>query len=99
MLNLISFSVFIFNAPGLQSGEYNPFVMERVYHGAMDDTTFVHWSFDSQLIAVGSKDMATKIYSIEKYRNFRFINLGSHSDAIVACFFEKKNYDLTTISR
>lgn len=92
-------NVFIFNAPGLQSGEYNPFVMERVFHGAMDDTTFIRWSFDSQLIAVGSKDMATKIYSIEKYRNFRFINLGSHSDAIVACFFENKNYDLTTISR
>ncbi|XP_043259582.1 periodic tryptophan protein 2 homolog [Colletes gigas] len=92
-------NVFIFNAPGLQTGEYNPFIMERVFHGATDDTTFVNWSYDSKLIAVGSKDMATKIYSLEKYANFRFLNLGSHSDTIVACFFEKKNYDLTTISR
>ncbi|XP_053995438.1 periodic tryptophan protein 2 homolog [Hylaeus anthracinus] len=92
-------NVFIFNAPGLQTGEYNPFIMERVYHGAMDDTTFVNWSYDSKLITVGSKDMATKVYSLEKYANFRYINLGSHSDAIVACFFEKKSYDLNTISR
>ncbi|KZC03862.1 Periodic tryptophan protein 2 like protein [Dufourea novaeangliae] len=92
-------NVFIFNAPGLQTGEYNPFVMERIFHGAMDETTFINWSYDSKIIAVGSKDNATKIYSLQKYANFRYINLGSHSDAIVACFFEKKNYDLTTISR
>lgn len=96
---IIIFLVFIFNVPGLQMGTYNPFIMERVYHGAMDDTTFVNWSYDSKLIAVGSKDMATKVYSLEKYANFRYINLGSHSDAIVACYFEKKSYDLTTISR
>lgn len=92
-------NVFIFNAPGLQSGEYNPFVMERVFHGATDDVTFINWSYDSKLIAVGSKDMTTKVYSLEKYANFRYINLGSHSDVIVACFFEKKNYDLITISK
>ncbi|KAG6796535.1 periodic tryptophan protein 2 [Apis mellifera caucasica] len=92
-------NVFIFNAPGLQTGEYNPFIMERVFHAAMDDTTFINWSYDSKLLAVASKDMATKIYSLEKYENFRYINLGGHSDEIVTCFFEKRNYDLTTISR
>ncbi|XP_017879748.1 periodic tryptophan protein 2 homolog isoform X2 [Ceratina calcarata] len=92
-------NVFIFNAPGLQTGEYNPFIMERVFHTAMDDTTVVNWSYDSKLLAVGSKDMATKIYCLEKYANFRYLNLGGHSDGIVACFFEKKNYDLITISR
>lgn len=73
--------------------------MERVFHTAVDETTFINWSFDSRLLAVGSKDMSTKIYSLEKFANFRYINLGGHSDGIVACFFEKKNYDLTTISR
>ncbi|KAK1121674.1 hypothetical protein K0M31_009985 [Melipona bicolor] len=92
-------NVFIFNAPGLQTGQFNPFVMERVFHAAMDNTTFVNWSYDSKLLAVGSEDMATKIYSLEKYANFRYINLGGHSDGIVACFFEKKNYDLITISK
>ncbi|XP_076749162.1 periodic tryptophan protein 2 homolog [Xylocopa sonorina] len=92
-------TVFVFNAPGLETGEYNPFVMERVFHAALDDTTFINWSYDSKLLAVGSKDTVTKIYSLEKYANFRYLNLGGHTDGIVACFFEKKNYDLLTISR
>ncbi|XP_034195473.2 periodic tryptophan protein 2 homolog [Osmia lignaria lignaria] len=91
--------VFIFNAPNLYSCEYNPFIMEHVFLGAVDDTTCIDWSYDSKLIAVGSKDMTTKIYGIEKFANFRYISLGSHSDAIVACFFEKKTYDLSTICR
>lgn len=93
------FSVLVFNAPGLQTAEYNPFIMECVFHAATDVTTFINWSYDSKLLAVGSRDMATKIYSLEKYKNFRYINLGGHSSEIVACFFEKRNYDLITISR
>ncbi|XP_003396174.1 periodic tryptophan protein 2 homolog [Bombus terrestris] len=92
-------NVFVFNAPGLQTAEYNPFIMEHVFYTAVDDTTFINWSYDSKLLAVGSKDMATKIYSLEKYKNFRYISLGGHTDEIVACFFEKRNYDLITISR
>ncbi|CAK9804620.1 Periodic tryptophan protein 2 homolog [Anthophora plagiata] len=92
-------NVFIFNAPGLQTGEYNPFIMERVFHAAVDDTTCIDWSYDSKLLAVGSKDMSTKIYSLEKYENFSYVSLGGHSDGIMACFFEKKSYDLSTISR
>ncbi|CAK9809708.1 Periodic tryptophan protein 2 homolog [Anthophora quadrimaculata] len=92
-------NVFIFNAPSLQTGEYNPFIMERVFHAAVDDTTCIDWSYDSKLLAVGSKDMSTKIYSLEKYENFSYVSLGGHSDGIMACFFEKKSYDLSTISR
>ncbi|XP_068986083.1 periodic tryptophan protein 2 homolog [Bombus flavifrons] len=92
-------NVFVFNAPGLQTAEYNPFIMEHVFHTATDYTTFINWSYDSKLLAVGSRDMTIKIYSLEKYENFRYINLGGHTDGIVACFFEKRNYDLITISR
>ncbi|XP_076300716.1 periodic tryptophan protein 2 homolog [Lasioglossum baleicum] len=92
-------NVFIFNAPGLLTGEYNPFIMERVFHAASAETTFVNWSYDSKLIAVGSKDNAAKVYGLRKYANFKYINLGNHSDSVVACYFEKKDYNLTTISR
>ncbi|XP_043664857.1 periodic tryptophan protein 2 homolog [Vespula pensylvanica] len=92
-------NVFIFNAPGLQSGEYNPFVMERIFHGAVDETTFIDWSFDSKLLAIGSKDATTKLYSLQKWKNFKFVTLGCHSDMIIGCFFEKNSYDISTISR
>ncbi|XP_077256053.1 periodic tryptophan protein 2 homolog [Temnothorax americanus] len=91
--------VFVFNAPGLQTGDYNPFIMERAFHGATAETTCVSWSFDSKLLAVGSKDTTVKIYSLQKSANFRWVTLGGHSDVIVACFFEAKQYDLYTIGK
>ncbi|XP_021930925.1 periodic tryptophan protein 2 homolog isoform X2 [Zootermopsis nevadensis] len=92
-------NVFVFKAPGLYSGEFNPFIMERVFHGSFDETTCMDWSSDSRVLAVGSKDMTTKLYSLEKLANFKTYSLGSHTDSVVACFFEKGSLDLTTVSR
>ncbi|CAG9825111.1 unnamed protein product [Phaedon cochleariae] len=92
-------NVFVFKAPGPFSGEYNAFVMERVFHGAYDETTCLDWSSDSRILAVGSKDMATKLYPLDKWANFRIYSLGNHTDGIVGCFFEESGYDITTISR
>ncbi|XP_018569437.1 periodic tryptophan protein 2 homolog [Anoplophora glabripennis] len=92
-------NVFVFKAPGPFSGQYNAFIMERVYHGAYDETTCLDWSTDSRILAVGSKDMATKLYPLDKWANFRIYSLGNHTDGIVGCFFEEGNYDITTVSR
>lgn len=58
--------MFVFKAPGPFTGEYNAFVMERVFHGANDETTCLDWSPDSTILAVGSKDMTTKLYCMDK---------------------------------
>ncbi|XP_076275558.1 periodic tryptophan protein 2 homolog [Rhynchophorus ferrugineus] len=92
-------NVFIFKAPGPFTGQYTAFIMERVFHGAYDETTCLNWSSDSKILAVGSKDMATKLYPFDKCKNFRIVSLGSHTDAIVGCFFENNSYDLITISK
>lgn len=52
-----------------------------------------------RVLAAGSKDMSTKLYSLEKLANFKVYSLGSHTDCVVACFFEKGSLDLTTLSR
>jgi periodic tryptophan protein 2 len=52
-----------------------------------------------RVLAVGSKDMSTKLYSLDKLANFKTYSLGSHTDCVVACFFEKGSLDLTTLSR
>lgn len=93
------FTVFIYSALALETGDFNPFTMERVFSGPIDDTTCLCWSFDSKFLAVGSKDTTTKLYSLEKYKNFRHCNLGGHSEGIINVFFENKTYDLTTISK
>jgi periodic tryptophan protein 2 len=55
--------------------------------------------FSVRVLAVGSKDMSTRLYSLERLANFRTYSLGSHTDCVVACFFEKGSLDLTTVSR
>ncbi|CAH1981259.1 unnamed protein product [Acanthoscelides obtectus] len=92
-------NVFVFKAPNSKNIQYNGFVMERVFHGAYDETTCLDWSSDSKILAVGSKDMATKLYPLDKWKNFRLCSLGSHTEGIVGCFFEEGSYDITTISR
>nr|XP_022904182.1 periodic tryptophan protein 2 homolog [Onthophagus taurus] len=92
-------NVFVFKAPGQFTGEYNAFVMERVFHGNFDVTTCLDWSFDSKVLAVGSKDMTVKLYPLDKWKDFRMYTLGSHTDAITGCFFEKHSLDMITISQ
>lgn len=99
MINNMYFPVFVYTAPGLMTGEYNPFVMERVFHDAVDDVTYMEWSFDSRLLIVGAKDNSTRLYGLDQWANFKKYIFGSHSDSIVGCYFEKNNYDVSTISR
>ncbi|XP_014295048.1 periodic tryptophan protein 2 homolog [Microplitis demolitor] len=93
-------NVFIFSAPGLQTESYNPFEMKRVFHSATDETTTLCWSSDSRFLAVGSKDTFTKLYTLDKYSNFRYCNIGGHSDEIIFVHFDTPgSYDLFTIAR
>merc|ERR1712142_1008034 len=64
-------SVFVYCSPGSSKRVFDPFVLERVFHGANDDTTCLDWSFDSKLLAIGSRDMTTRIYPISKMKNLR----------------------------
>jgi periodic tryptophan protein 2 len=52
-----------------------------------------------RILAVGSKDMTVRLYSLEKFANFKTYSLGSHTDSVVACFFERGSLDLSTVSR
>ncbi|XP_044757310.1 periodic tryptophan protein 2 homolog [Coccinella septempunctata] len=92
-------NVFVFKAPGQFTGQYNPFVMERVFHTATGETTCLSWSSDSRLLAVGAKDMTVRVHAMDKYSNFKIIALRNHTDSIVGCFFEKDTYDLITVSK
>lgn len=60
------FPVFIFRTPNPLSVGTRSIIMERVFTGAYDETTCLDWSTDSRILAVGSKDMSTKLYPLEK---------------------------------
>ncbi|XP_059059987.1 periodic tryptophan protein 2 homolog [Achroia grisella] len=92
-------TVFIMTAPSCFTGEFRSFVIKRVFQKAHDEVTCLDWSSCSNLLAVGSKDTTTKIYTPEYLENFYMYSLGGHTDKVVGVFFEKKSLDLITVSR
>ncbi|KAF9412341.1 hypothetical protein HW555_009130 [Spodoptera exigua] len=92
-------TVFIMTAPCTFTGEFRSFVMKRVFKKARDEVTCMDWSPCSKLLAVGSKDTTTKIYTVDYLDNLSMYSLSGHTDKIVGVFFEKKSLDLITVSR
>lgn len=91
--------VSVYIVPGEISGDYGNFKSYRHFHGASDDVSWIDWSTDSRLLAIGSKDNVTKICALEFLDNFRPYQLAGHTDTIVGCFFEESSLDVNTISR
>lgn len=48
-----------------------------------------------RVIAVGAKDMQTRIVAAEKYQNLFIYSLGGHTSPIVKSFFEKESLDVS----
>ncbi|XP_074599677.1 periodic tryptophan protein 2 homolog isoform X2 [Brevipalpus obovatus] len=78
----------IYLTPGIAftgSGrELSPFKIHKVIKAHYDEITCVSWSPDSNLIALGSKDLTVKIFGAHKQhpRIPNLINLAGHSDII-----------------
>ncbi|CAH2979650.1 unnamed protein product [Chilo suppressalis] len=92
-------TVFVMSAPCKFTGEYRSFEMKRVFRKAHDEVTCLDWSTCSKVLAVGSKDTTTKIYTVDYLDNFNMYALSGHTDKIIGTFFEKKSLDLITVSR
>ena len=92
--------VFIYRTPGAKNKDFNPFGLDRVLKGALDDTSSITWTSDSEIIAVGSKDNTTRLYPArQKYSNFYSYCLGGHSDPVVATFFRDDSLECFTLGR
>ncbi|CAG9562910.1 unnamed protein product [Danaus chrysippus] len=92
-------TVFIMTAPSAFTGEFRSFIMRRVFKKSHDEVTCLDWSSCGKLLAVGSKDTTTKIYTAEYLDNLNMYSLSGHTDKIVGVFFEQKSLDLITVSR
>jgi len=88
----------VYRAPGPQNHQFNPWGLERVLKGAFDDTTCVQWSPCSRIVAVGAKDNTTRIYALQRFKNFKVYCLGGHNEPIVRVFFDK-DFRVYTLSR
>lgn len=91
--------VTLYYVPGDISGNYGNFMVYRHFGGAHDDITWIDWTSDSKVLAIGSRDNTTRLVAPEFYENFRPYSLAGHTDGVVGCFFEQNSLDLYTISR
>lgn len=89
----------VFKTPGAEYTEYGSFMVHHVFRTTSDGTTWLDWSEDSRLIAVGCNDNYTRVFAIGYYKNYRPYRLSGHTHQIVSSFFESDTYDLNTISK
>lgn len=99
LLDFIILLVYIFKTPGAITGQFNSFVIERIFYDAHGVKTFIDWSFDSRFVLVGSRDNSAKVYGLKLLENFRPYVLSGHSDSIIACSFEHDSIDAIVVSR
>ncbi|KAF8794527.1 Periodic tryptophan protein 2 like protein [Argiope bruennichi] len=92
-------NLFIYQAPRCNSKQYNPFALVKVFHFSYDRTLCIDWTSDSRVLAVGGADMSTKIYALARFENLFAYTLGSHTDAVVGCFFEENSLNMYTVSK
>jgi periodic tryptophan protein 2 len=64
--------------------------LHRTYGTCHDTITALDWSSDSQFIAVASKDLTARVYSLNPIPGFKPPTLSGHKDALVGVFFTAK---------
>ncbi|BET00247.1 periodic tryptophan protein 2 [Nesidiocoris tenuis] len=91
-------AVHVFHSPGKFLGEFDAFVLEKVFTGAFDDVTCVDWSSDSEHLVCGSKDATARVYSMGRSKRFQICALSGHQDVLVGAYFEESSMDVVTVS-
>lgn len=74
-------------------------ILKLIFHIFFTLNIFINFNliFFFSAIAVGGADMTTKIYAIKKLKNLSVYTLGSHTDAVVGCFFEENSLNVSFI--
>jgi periodic tryptophan protein 2 len=74
----------VWGTPTLQR-EFAPFVLHRTYTGHYDEALSIDWASDSQTFITGSRDLTSRIYSLDKTPGYPVI-LGGHREPVIAAF-------------
>ena len=77
----------VWRTPALRK-EFAPFALHRAYGGSSDDITCLAWSTDGSLVAAGSRDLATRVYSRDPLAGYLPPALGGHREPLVGAFFD-----------
>lgn len=79
--------------------QFAPFVRHRIYSGHYNDVTLVTWSNDLRFFISTSKDMTSKIFSLQSEEKDVAMTLAGHRDYVISAFFNETQEIIYTISK
>ncbi|KAI9731884.1 MAG: hypothetical protein M1834_004335 [Cirrosporium novae-zelandiae] len=79
--------------------EFAPFIRHRVYAGHHDTVTSIEWSSDSRFFLSGSKDLTTRVWSLNPEDGFQPTTLAGHRENVVNAWFSRDQEKIITISQ
>lgn len=79
--------------------EFSPFVRHHTHAGHFDDIRHIEWSSDSRFFLSASKDLTTRIWSLDAEEGFTPTTLSGHRQAVVGAWFSKDQETIYTVSK
>ncbi|KAI0834156.1 periodic tryptophan protein 2 [Hypoxylon sp. FL0890] len=79
--------------------EFAPFVRHHTHMGHFDDVRHIEWSTDSRFFLTASKDLTTRIWSLELEEGFTPTVLSGHKQAVIGAWFSKDQETIYTVSK
>lgn len=79
--------------------EFAPFVRHRVFAGHYDTVNSLEWSSDSRFLLSTSKDLTSRVWSLDPEEGFVPTTLAGHKEAVMGAFFSQDQETIYTISK
>ncbi|KAF9737266.1 hypothetical protein PMIN06_010948 [Paraphaeosphaeria minitans] len=79
--------------------EFAPFVRDRIFTGHHDTVITIEWSRDSRFLLSASKDVTTRIWSMEAEEGFSPTTLSAHKQVVVGAWFSADQETIYTVSK
>jgi periodic tryptophan protein 2 len=79
--------------------DFAPFVRHHSHAGHFDDVRHIEWSSDSRFFLSASKDLTTRIWSLNPEDGFVPTVLSGHKEAVVGAWFSEDQEKIYTVSK
>ncbi|KAF2496962.1 WD40 repeat-like protein [Lophium mytilinum] len=79
--------------------EFAPFVRHHSHAGHFDEIQSIEWSKDSRFFLTASKDLTTRMWSLNPEEGFVPTTLGGHKQGVVGAWFSKDQETIYTVSK
>lgn len=79
--------------------QFAPFIRHRIYTGQFAAVNSITWSDDSRFFLASSKDLSTRIFSLNSEDSVAAATLSGHRESVIASFFSEDQETIYTVSK